>query len=184
MLILASGSPRRRELFAQYGRPFEVVVSDAAELSDGLPPSVLSLRNAVCKADAVATTHPDDIVIGADTIVALDGRCYGKPASRAEALAMLLTFSGRTHEVITSVALRGPGKREEFSVATHVTFKPFSRETAEHYLEMVPVLDKAGAYAIQEHGELLVASIDGDFDNVVGLPCRELFVRLRAFERS
>ena len=176
MLILASGSPRRRELLGQLGIPFSIEPADAGEVASLPDPRQVPLYNAELKAAAVAAKHPNDPVLGADTVILFDGRVIGKPRDEADALAILMELSGRTHEVVTGLALlrREPELRRVWSETTRVTFLPFDVETARRYLALVPVLDKAGAYAVQEHGELLVASIDGDLDNVIGLPLGRL----------
>lgn len=182
MLILASGSPRRRELLTRLKFSFSVEPSDAGEV-DFLPdPRQVPLYNAELKATAVAAKHPGVPVLGADTVILFDGRVIGKPRDEADALATLMALSGRTHEVVTGLALlrRVPEFRRVWSETTRVTFLPFDEDTAKRYLSLVSVLDKAGAYAIQEHGELLISSIDGDLDNVVGLPLGRLQRELAA----
>jgi len=171
-LWLASESPRRAELLRRTGIPFAVEGASVAELTAGFPPHELPVRNAVLKADAVARKHPDDWVLGADTVILLDGRIFGKPRDLTEAADFLRLFSGRMHEVLTGVSLvcRKEKRREEFTAVTRVWFKPLTATVIAEYLRQVPVLDKAGAYAIQEHGELLVDRIEGDLDNVIGLP--------------
>ncbi len=184
MLILASGSPRRRELLLRLGIPFRIEPADAGEVAVLPDPRQVPLYNAELKAAAVAVNHPADPVLGADTVILFEGRVIGKPRDPADALAILMELSGRTHEVVTGLALlrSEPELRRVWSETTRVTFLPFDVETAKRYLSLVPVLDKAGAYAIQEHGELLVASIDGDLDNVVGLPLGRLQRELAALE--
>lgn len=176
MLILASESPRRRELFGSLGIPFvvkSVAVEEIVMLAD---PHEVPLRNAERKAAAVSIHHPQAIVLGADTIILYKGRAIGKPHDQNDALATLLSLSGATHEVITGLALirkEAPLQRS-WTETTRVTFKPFTRAEAEHYLSLVSVLDKAGAYAIQEHGELIVDHIEGSLENVIGLPLERL----------
>jgi len=177
VLILASSSPRRRELLARRAADLRICPVDAAEAHDGAPPRELLARNAAAKADAAAGEFPLDTVIGADTGIVLDGRLIGKPADLTEARGILHELSGREHEVCTAVALRG-ARRDDFLVATRVRFKILSDDVIDEYLRQVPVLDKAGAYALQDHGEMLVESVEGDRDNVVGLPCAELMKRL------
>ncbi len=180
MLILASQSPRRRELLAREGVRFEVVVRETEEEHDaGLPPAVLCARNAAAKAEAVAAEFPQDTVIGADTLVFLDGVPLGKPADEAEAVRMLMRLQGRIHSVCTAVAVILPGgERRDFSETTYVRFRSLSEAEVLHYLSLVHVLDKAGAYAIQEHGHLLVEKVEGDVDNVIGLPVKRLLQEL------
>ncbi|MCX6938660.1 MAG: Maf family protein [Verrucomicrobia bacterium] len=183
--ILASASPRRRELLAALGVRFDVVVADVVEHEDPLlDPRVMVARNAALKADWVAQRNPAAWVLGADTTVFVDGRALNKPADLAAARAMLRRLSGRSHTVFTGVALRhaADGVREDFGVASEVVFHPLSDAVIEEYLARVHVLDKAGAYAIQEHAALLVAEQRGSLSNIIGLPqdeVRELLTRHR-----
>ena len=176
MLILASQSPRRRELMAREGLEFTVVVRDTEEVHDAsLLPETLCACNASAKAEAVAAEFPEATVIGADTLVFIDDTPLGKPADEAEAVAMLLRLQGRTHCVCTAVAVVMPeGKRRDFAEKSYVTFRPLSREQILHYMSLVHVYDKAGAYAVQEHGELIIEKVQGDLDNVIGLPVKRL----------
>ncbi len=176
MLILASQSPRRRELLAREGLSFRVEVRETEELHDAtLPPEELCARNAAAKAEAVAAEFPQDTVIGADTLVFIDGEPLGKPADVAEAVAMLTRLQGCRHSVCTAVAVILPGgERRDFAETTTVRFRPLSAADIRRYLDAVYVLDKAGAYAIQEHGEMIIEGIDGDLDNVIGLPVTRL----------
>ena len=171
-LVLASGSPRRRELLAQAGLVFEVVISPAEEIHDAaLPPAVLCEENARLKAAAVALAHPAATVIGADTLVFIAGEPLGKPADLAAARTMLRRLSGRTHTVCTGVCVIHPGAGAvTFHELTEVVFRVLDEATIDTYLALVNPLDKAGAYGIQEHGELIIAAIRGSFDNVMGLP--------------
>lgn len=169
-IVLASGSPRRRELLAHAGLEFEVRPSPAEELHDAsLALDELCERNAELKARAVPVA--DAAVIGADTLVHIDGQPLGKPADLDEARAMLRRLSGREHTVCTGVCVVFPdGNAQRFHEKTGVKFRDFGAEVIEDYFGQVDPLDKAGAYGIQEHGEMLVESIDGAFDNVMGLP--------------
>jgi septum formation protein len=172
-LILASASPRRRELLARLGVPFEVVVADVVEHEESsTEPRVMVAHNAALKAGWVAERHPDAVVLGADTTVFLDGHALNKPRDPAEARAMLRRLSGRTHTVFTGLAVRRQrdGLRIDEGVASNVTFRVLDDATIEAYLAVVPTLDKAGGYAIQEHGDLIVAGYTGSFTNIVGLP--------------
>jgi septum formation protein len=172
-LILASESPRRRELLAGVTAEFFVVASYAAECSDAsIGPGPLCEVNARRKALAVAERYPDDLVLAADTLVFLDRKPLGKPVDLAEAASMLRSLAGRTHEVITGVCLvhlRGARMRV-FSEVTRVKFLPFDAAVIGAYLAAVPVLDKAGAYALQDRGEMLVDRVEGSASNVIG--CR------------
>ena len=183
-LILASLSPRRRELLSHLPYPFEVRSFPTREFSNGeLPAAELPLRNAEAKARAVAERFPDALVIGADTVIISDRRIIGKPRDPADAFRTLSLLSGRTHEVVTGVALlrRRDGVRRVWSESTAVTFKTLSPETIREYMRRVDVLDKAGSYALQEHGDMLIERVDGDPDNVVGLPLRRLASDLLTF---
>ena len=186
-LILASASPRRAELLRQLQPEFQIVPSDAAEIIDKqLSPRELCQLNAQRKARAVAKKIPDALVLGADTLVFLGGKILGKPADLAEAERMLTNLQGRTHQVVTGVSLiHLRGHRERlFSASTDVTFHPLTVAKIRDYLAKVNPLDKAGAYAIQEHGDKIVAEISGSFSNVVGLPVEQLRVELRDWDRE
>lgn len=182
-IILASGSPRRKELLTQMGLTFQVVVSDADESIDKtLPPDeqvrILSQR----KAQATAALVPTDaLVIAADTIVALEGSVMGKPHSREEAIEMLTRLSGNTHTVYTGFTLRQGEHILTESEATDVTFRPLLDEEIAAYVDTGEPMDKAGAYGIQGIGSLLVSSIRGDYFNVMGLPVCRLGLALKEF---
>ncbi|MCX6877117.1 MAG: Maf family protein [Verrucomicrobia bacterium] len=180
-IVLASGSPRRRDLLARAGLEFEVVVSPAEEIHDPtLPPDRLCEENATLKAAAVARLHPQATVIGADTLVFIDADALGKPADLAEARAMLRRLSGRTHTVCTGVCVIRPGGEiRVFHELSEVVFRVLDDAAIEAYFNLVNPLDKAGAYGIQEHGERVVAEIRGDFANVMGLPLARLIECLR-----
>jgi septum formation protein len=181
-LVLASASPRRRELLEEAGLEFEVVVSPAVEVhEEGLGVAGLCERNAAAKAVAVAAERPAAVVVGADTLVWLDGEPLGKPRDLAEARAMLRKLSGRTHVVCTGVCVIGAGRRECFHELTEVVFRDLDEATIGRYFARVDPLDKAGAYAVQEHGEMVVAEVRGDFSNVVGLPLGRVVGVLRTF---
>jgi septum formation protein len=172
-LILASASPRRRELLAQLGVPFEVVVAAVTEHEDSsTDPRVMVAHNAALKAGWVAGRHPEATVLGADTTVFIDGQALNKPRDLPEARTMLRRLGGRTHTVFTGLAVRraSDGLCLDEGVASEVTFRPLDDETIEAYLARVHTLDKAGGYAIQEHGEMIVAGYRGSFSNIVGLP--------------
>ena len=172
-LILASASPRRRELLSRLGIPFEDVVADVTEHEDpATDPRAMVAHNAALKADWVAGRHPDSVVLGADTTVSLDGRAINKPRDLDEARSMLRLLSGREHTVFTGVAVRraATGLRIDQGVASRVTFKPFGDAVIEDYLRRVNTLDKAGAYSIQEHSDMIVAGYEGSLTNIMGLP--------------
>lgn len=176
-VILASVSPRRSELLKQLDVEFLVVASDLEELHhEDLTAGEISQINAYRKARQVAKRHPDSLVIGADTLVSLGNRLYGKPADRDAAAGMLGELSGHTHSVVTGVCLlhlRGH-HQQVFSETSFVTFHPLSAQRIAAYLDRVNPLDKAGGYGIQENGELIVENIIGSFTNVVGLPLARL----------
>ncbi len=173
-LILASASPRRRELLARFGVPFSV---DPADVPEALPPgadaaeTVRALSEA--KARAAAARHPDDVVIGADTVVELDGAILGKPGDEEEAFSMLRALSGREHRVWTGVTLVRGGTCVSEVERTRVFFRPLTDAEIRAYIATGEPADKAGAYGYQGLAGLFVERIDGDFFNVVGLPlCR------------
>ncbi len=186
-LILASGSPRRAELLTQAGIAFRVIVSDADEIAaSDMPPAEVAMRNARAKARAVAADLDHGaIVIGADTIVVLDGAIFGKPKDPEDATRMLHELSGRTHQVITGVCIAKAAADRQglstqvlsdqtFAEITDVTFRNLAAEEIATYVATGEPLDKAGAYGIQGKGGKLVDHIDGDYDNVVGLPVARL----------
>lgn len=182
-IILASASPRRRELLERAGIPFEVVVSPAEEIHDhSLPPEVLCEWNAKLKAAAVAIHHPQAMVMGADTLVFIDHEPLGKPANHDDARAMLRRLSGRTHHVCTGVCMIFPGGRMRvFHDTTEVRFRVLDEPSIDAYLDVTDPLDKAGAYGIQSSGDLIIDGIDGSYENVMGLPI-ELVVAILAEE--
>jgi septum formation protein len=181
-VILASGSPRRRELLAEAGVVFEVVPSPAEEIHDAsIPLAELCERNAALKAAAVAVDHPEAVVIGADTLVWIEGEPLGKPRDLAEARAMLHKLGGRSHTVCTGVCAVYPGGRSEcFHELTEVRFRPLDDAAITAYFEQTDPLDKAGAYGIQDRGEMIVEGIDGAFDNVMGLPVAKVLKAIDA----
>ena len=171
-IVLASSSPRRRELLEKAGIIFEIIVSPAEEVHDAaLKPHTLCELNATLKATAVAEKRPDAIVIGSDTLVFIDEMPLGKPADMEEAWAMLRRLSGRTHQVCSGVCVIYPGGRKNiFHDLTAVTFRLLDNSLIDAYFSRVNPLDKAGAYGIQEYGEMIVSEISGSFENVMGLP--------------
>jgi septum formation protein len=185
-LILASGSPRRSELLRELGVDFSVVVSEATEIhNEQLTAVETSQLNAYRKARVVAKKHPDALVLGADTVVYVGTMLLGKPADLEDAYRMLKQLQGRTHRVVTGVCLlhlRGH-RQKMFVESTEVTFHPLGIRQIRDYLARINPLDKAGAYAIQEHGDKIVAGITGSFTNVVGLPVERLKTELAAWEQ-
>jgi septum formation protein len=183
-LILASASPRRAELLRELGVDFHVLPSAAAEAAhDELSPLELCQLNAHRKARAVAKKCPDALVVGADTLVFLEREILGKPADLDDARRMLERLQGRTHQVVTGVSLIHLRVHREhlFAVSTDVRFRALNDAQIRNYLAKINPLDKAGAYAIQDHGELIVEEVTGSFTNVVGLPLERVEAELGAF---
>jgi septum formation protein len=176
-VILASTSPRRVELLKKLVADFTVVPSDAEELhNEELTATELSQINAYRKARAVAKRFPDALVLGADTLVYLGNTLFGKPANGEDAYRMLKQLRGHTHQVVTGVCLLQLRRHRQtiFAESTSVTFRPLSAKAIRDYLKLINPLDKAGAYAIQEHGDRIVENVDGSWTNVVGLPVERL----------
>lgn len=169
-IILASKSPRRKELLNMLGFDAIVVPAEKEETSAETNPRLLCLDLARAKAEEVAKKHPEDIVIGADTIVSIDDKILGKPKNRDEALSMLTLLSGKEHRVYTGVSILYKGMESVFAEMTEVKMFENPRDTLISYIETGEPMDKAGAYGIQGKGALLVEGIKGDFYNVVGLP--------------
>jgi len=181
-LILASKSPRRKEILSYLNIPFEVIVSNADESlnqNNDLRDEIESLS--FKKALAVFQEHKDAVVIGCDTIVTLDHQVLGKPKDEDDAFAMLTLLQGKTHEVITGCTIISSKQSETFSTVTQVTFKPLSYEEINEYIKTKEPLDKAGAYAIQGQGGKFITSINGDYYSVMGLPLSELHTRLKKY---
>ncbi len=183
-VVLASRSPRRRELMARITAAFRVYPVDVDESSvTETDPVKFAIKAAILKAKAAAESFPEAIVIGADTVVAVERYILGKPDGRASARAMLERLSGRRHRVITGVALYR--KSEERLMAgselTYVTFRPLTEEMIEAYLDKGEYVDKAGAYAVQDIGDAFVAHLKGDYDNVVGFPVKKVADMLARF---
>ncbi len=180
--ILASGSPRRRELLAAAGFAFEVVSPSGPESANAsLTIRELTVLNATRKTVLVARTHPRAIVLGADTLVALDGQVIGKPRDLDEAARMLRRLSGREHQVCTSVYICAPERRVNFSVLSHVRFHSLGEKQIRDYMARIDPLDKAGGYAAQGAGAEIIRGIHGSFTNVVGLPMDETIETLERY---
>lgn len=183
-IILASGSPRRRELFTKLGINFQYVTSNAEETfnnDDSVETQVMKIAS--IKAYNVARIYDEAFIVAADTIVYCENRILGKPADPKDAFEMLSFLSGKKHEVITGVAVINKNHKihEQFYEKTDVYFKKLNRELINWYIDSEEPLDKAGAYGIQGRGSLLVEKIYGNYDNVVGLPVGkllELFAKL------
>ena len=180
-IILASQSPRRQELIANITPDFTAIVSEAEEiLPEDIAPEEIPAYFAEIKAGTVAAAHPDDIVIGADTVVILDGEILGKPRDKDDAVRMLRALSGRVHTVVTGCAVCQGGSRITFSESTRVEFYPLGDREILEYIGTGEPFDKAGAYGIQGRGCVLVKRIEGDFFNVMGLPVARLKRELEA----
>ena len=182
-LILASQSPRRRQILEALGVEFDVLISSALEGSGTASQvAAIVMQNAFAKASEVASRVTGEaVVLGADTVVVLDDAILGKPADEEEARRMLRALSGRPHSVVTGMALVSSryGERRSF-VRTEIQFKPLSSPEIEDYLKSVEAFDKAGAYGIQGLASLFVARVDGSYTNVMGLPIEQLILDLPA----
>lgn len=171
MYILASGSPRRKELLSLIIPEYKCVASGCEEfVPSGTPAEKVPVLLAEQKASFVAKDYPDDIVIGSDTVVVLDGEIFGKPHTAERAKEMLHRLSGKTHFVYTGVAVAEKGEVRSFLQKTEVEFYELSDELIEKYVATGEPMDKAGAYGIQGKGSVLVKGIKGDYFNVMGLP--------------
>lgn len=184
-ILLCSGSPRRRELLAMTGIPFEV--RGGLDVDESVPqgypaeevPEILALRKAAAYSASAAA---DDLIISADTVVIIDNMILGKPADEEDACRMLRLLSGRVHQVVTGVAVTAGNRTESFSVKTEVEFDHLDDSIIDQYVTRFRPLDKAGAYGIQEWiGAVGVLGINGSFYNVMGLPVQRLYALLRTF---
>ena len=181
-LVLASASPRRQQLLRDAGLSFTVQPAAIDESRQpGEAPDLMVQRLARAKAAAAGEQEPAPVVLGADTVVALGDEIFGKPQDRADAERMIRALSGQTHSVFTGVCLRRAAREAVWVCRTAVTFRQLTGPQIARYLDEARPFDKAGAYAIQEHGDLLVARYDGLYSNVVGLPIEEVLARLREF---
>ena len=182
-IILASGSPRRKELLTMLGIDFDVIVANIDEQIDHNNDLVDEIKKlSFQKADAVFQDHQDNIVIGSDTIVYIDNEILGKPKTIKQAKEMLHKLSNRTHQVVTAVTIMSKEKIDTFASITDVTFYELNDDEINEYVETVEPLDKAGAYAIQGKGSEFVKSINGDYYTVVGLPIAEVYRHLKNFK--
>jgi len=181
VLVLASNSPRRRELLLAAGIDFVVQASDLPEKPEfGESPSTFAQRMAREKAEAVSAARPGDWILGADTIVVVDGKILGKPCDREDAARMLRLLSGRQHQVITGVCLAGKGIAADVrSATTLVTMDGIHEVEIKDYIATGEPMDKAGAYAIQGIASRWISRIEGDYSNVVGLPIPLVWKMLR-----
>lgn len=185
-LILASASPRRREILAALGVDFTVRTADADESCDLTDPGArvesISLKKCLAVEQSLAAEGlltPDTLILASDTLVTLDGRFFGKPRDREDARAMLRDLQGRTHTVASGLALRMNGETAVAHELTGVTFAPMTESEIEDYLRTEESFGKAGAYAVQGHAARYITGIRGDYFNVVGLPVRKLYETLR-----
>ena len=184
-IILASTSPRRRELLTLAGVKFEVLALNVDEsVPEGTSPEDAVEMTARKKAMAIAERHGRSIVIGADTVVVCDGKILGKPKSKKEAVEMLKMLSGREHLVMTGVCIAHGGETEIYHVVTKVKFYELSNKDINDYVNTGEPMDKAGAYGIQGRGCVLVESIEGDYFNIVGLPISSLCRKLKKLENK
>lgn len=184
-IILGSNSPRRRELLAGLGLDFSVDTENnfTESIDSGIEPRQLCASMSRGKSHGFhRALEEDEVLITADTIVVIDGKVLGKPHSKEEAVSMLLSLSGRTHEVLTSVCIRDKHREVEFCDSTLVTFLKLSNEEIETYVEKFQPYDKAGAYGVQEWiGYVGISHIDGSFYNVMGLPVHKVWRELQQF---
>lgn len=181
-LILASASPRRRQLLSLLDIPYDVVVADINEEIDFDKPLRKEIEKlSYQKAQAVFKAHQDAIVIGADTIVTLDNKVLGKPHNTSEAKDMLKLLQNNKHSVITGVTILSKDKEECFSIISDVYFYSMSEQEIDEYIKTNEPMDKAGAYAIQGIGSKFIKKIDGDYYAIMGLPIGEVYQRLKTF---
>jgi septum formation protein len=186
-IILASASPRRSDLLKAAGIPFRRFISRVTEKETHFSPKELVTHNAKIKARALSKRFPKSWILSADTLVALGNRIYGKPKNMADARRMLSELTGKTHRVVTGVCFMKGGRSHVKSVTTYVTFKKLSSKRIDRYLRKIHPLDKAGAYAAQEHTDFIIKRVRGSFTNVVGLPMETVLStlkKLKVFEKS
>ena len=183
-IILASASPRRKEILEKAGIKFKIITADVDEsISADIPPYMAVMQTALKKAVAVAkTVQEGEYIISADTVVCIDGRILGKPKDEADAFEMLATLRGKVHQVLTGVCMMHllTEHTATFCESTDVYFKEVTDEEILNYIKGGEPMDKAGAYGIQGEGAFLVSKIEGDFQNVVGLP----LTRLKEFSKK
>lgn len=180
-IVLASASPRRREILELAGVPFTVCAAADEQIPAVQDPAAYALAAAKAKCEAVFSQHPDRVVLGADTVVAVDDTILGKPKTADEAVEMLLKLGGRTHRVLTGVFVCAPDRQDGFVDEAIVEFYPISREQAVWYVATGEPMDKAGAYGIQGYGMRFVRGIHGDFYTVMGLPGAKVLRFLEGF---
>ncbi|TSC62218.1 MAG: septum formation protein [Parcubacteria group bacterium Gr01-1014_48] len=187
-IILASTSPRRKELLAEEGVVFECIAADYEEdMTLPLPPPELARHLALGKAQSVAKNKENALVIGADTLISLDGSVFGKPKTKERAREMIRAMNGKSHSIITGYAVidSDTGKTITKTIETKVFFRKLSEKDIEKYLDVSDALDRAGAYAIQDHGgKMLIDRFEGDYANALGLPVNAVIETLKQFEDS
>ena len=181
-VILASASPRRKELLGYVVPRFEIIPADVDEtLPEGIPAEKSAEFLAVKKAEHISARYPESVVIGSDTVVIVDGEILGKPLDEEDAYRMLKKLSGKIHTVVTGVCISRGEKKKSFSEATRVEFYPLSDGEIRDYIATGDPMDKAGAYGIQGEGCVLIKGIEGDFFTVMGLPAARLKRELSEF---
>lgn len=180
-LVLASGSPRRKELLASSFLKFDILVSDIEENSNEVLPHDIAMDLAFQKASAIAKSlkDPSKVILGADTIVVFENEILGKPIDKSDAKLILQKLSGKTHIVYTGVSISCGDKHVSFYEETHVTFRTITSDLLDLYLETGDSLDKAGAYGIQGAGLSFIEKINGSYSNVVGLPIDKVIIELK-----
>ena len=182
-LILASGSPRRKQILEYLNIPFDVVVSNAEEHIDSNKPLEKEIEKlSYLKAEEVFKRHKDAVVIGSDTIVTINNKVLGKPKNEDEAKQMLQLLQNNKHTVITAVTIMSKDKTITFHNNSDVYFNPISEKEIDEYIKTKEPMDKAGAYAIQGIGAKFIKKIDGDFYSIMGLPLNEVYLKLKEFE--
>lgn len=181
-LILASGSPRRKEILSLLNIPFEIHSADIDETIDNKKTIKEEIqRLSYEKAAAVFSSYPEDIVIGSDTVVILDDQILGKPQTHDQAYQMLKSLSGRSHEVLTAITILSKEKQETFSSVSKVYFCKMTEKELHFYADSEEPMDKAGAYAIQGIGGRFIEKIEGDYNTIVGLPLHLLYKHLKNY---
>lgn len=179
-LILASASPRRREILDTAGYVYEVIPSGAEEITDGADACELVRLNALAKAEEVyLRTEGQRVVVGADTVVCMNGKVLGKPSDEKHAFEMLSALSGSTHEVITGFAVISSAGSDSGYCTTRVHFRKLSDDEINSYIATGEPMDKAGAYGIQERACLFAESFEGDYFNIIGLPIAKIYPLLK-----
>jgi septum formation protein len=179
-LILASASPRRADILRKAGFDIEILGADVVERSDGKAVETAAF-NAKLKASAIAKMYTNRLIIAADTVVCFEGQLLGKPKNLKEAKETLLNLSGRTHEVYSAVCLCQGERSFQFTGVSKVKFKNFDSSTVDQYYSLVNPLDKAGGYNIDESGEMIIDSFEGEYENIMGLPIEKVKTHLEDF---